>query len=150
MRSRIARLFGAAMLASMVIVLPSVEAHAATVCHTFVSSATLSGNTLTAKGAAFCSGGGVYAQRVYVRIYRTDVSPADSLAGNGQVCYGGTECPKGGSASYVTVSAGLKNGCHTYEARSGGWYTPLGEPPAIQYDSVRDTLQFNNGNEICR
>jgi hypothetical protein len=123
------------------------SASAATYCNTYIASASFSNSTdkITAKGAAFCSMP-VYATRVYVRIYRTDVTPAKSIAGNGIVCYSASTCPQI-SSNYVNVSSVIDNGCHPYEVRSGGWFTPHGEPPAIQFPSGTDSAGLG---ERCR
>lgn len=122
-------------------------AWAATYCNTYVASANFNSSTdkVTAKGAAFCSQP-VYATRVHVRIYRTDVSPAKSIAGNGMVCYSASTCPEI-SSNYINVSSVIDNGCHPYEVRSGGWYTPYGEPPAIQFPSGTDVVGLG---QLCR
>ena len=129
------------------VILPAPGAQAAVSCTTYISTASYSASThtITAKGAAYCTQY-VYAQRIYVRIYRTDVSPAQSLAGNGLVCYSSMVCPNN-SRDLVVTKATIGFGCHPYEARSGGWYTPYGEPPAIQFDSYRDTWGMGT---ICR
>jgi hypothetical protein len=116
---------------------PVVPAHAANSCTSYVHSFSFSSGQFHASGAAFCSYEVQYLH-VYVRIFRTDVSPADSLKGNSRSCFATRICPEV-STDYVKVAVAPVKGCHSYEARTGGKWTPFGEPyPEVQFDVYDD------------
>lgn len=100
-------------------------AHAEVNCAAIPYNLTRSGGTAYGRGYAYCSPTAVYQVHVYVRIFRTDVSPAKTIASNSRTCEIARRCPGSG---YVVASGQLTSGCHYYQVRAGGWFIPLGMP----------------------
>lgn len=123
---RAATMVGVLGIISWTLVVHVPAAHAAINCYAVPLNLTRSGTLATGRGYAYCQPTPVAQLHVYVRIYRTDVSPAQTIASNSRTCEIAIRCPAGSGS--VPASGQLNSGCHYYQVRAGGWYIPLGMP----------------------
>jgi hypothetical protein len=92
-----------------------------------------------AQARAYCDET-VFELHVYARFYRADTTPATSLAGNSNTCELNSICPA--NNGWVSVTHGLVAGCHNYQARTGGYWEPLGMPVQLPYTTIYNSAIF--------
>jgi hypothetical protein len=124
-----------ALTVAATILLSATPAMAAVNCFAEASLVRVNTSTGQAKARAYCTNNTIYQIHVYARLYRTDTSPATTLASNSRTCELSQFCPADG-VSWVKASGGLRAGCHTYQARTGGYWEPLGMPVPLPFTAV--------------
>jgi hypothetical protein len=149
-RSRLkAAILAVALVAMTVggIAATAIPAQAAVSCTSFVHDFHKANGKLYASAGAYCSQT-VSAMHVTIRIFDTHYSPADPIASNSQLCGPGATCPLQ-SNKWVNASGSPNSGCHPYEARASGWFTPHGEPPAVHFDMYPNVTGTINAGRGC-